>query len=59
MFSSYHRNAWKLAPDLIAGISSCRTGHLCTVSGDLEGYEDIICDSGADVSALPLRFSHV
>ena len=54
-----HDDAWTLAPDLIADISSCHTGRLCTVSGDLEGYEEIIFDSGADVSALPLRFSHV
>ena len=59
LFSSDHDDAWTLAPDLISDISPCRTGHLCTVSGDLEGYEEIIFDSGADVSALPLRFSHV
>ena len=59
LFSSDHDDAWTLAPDLIADLSSCRTGHICTVGGDLEGYEDIIFDSGADVSALPLRFSHV
>ena len=52
LFSSDHDDAWTLAPDLIADLSSCRTGHICTVGG-------IIFDSGADVSALPLRFSHV
>ena len=59
LFSSDYDDAWTLAPDLIADLSSCRTGHICAVGGDLEGYEDIIFDSGADVSALPLRFSHV
>ena len=59
LFLSDHDDAWTLAPDLIADISSCHTGRLCTVSDDLEGYEEIIFDSGADVSALPLRFSHV
>ena len=59
LFSSDYDDAWTLAPDLIADLSSCRTGHICAVGGDLEGYEDIIFDSGADVSALPLRFSYV
>ena len=35
------------------------THHISMVSDDQQGLEDIVLDSGADVSALPLSFADV